>query len=138
MPEGGKIVIQTSNVEIDEAFAQLHPSIEAGRYVLLTVSDTGIGMDLETQSHIFEPFFSTKAPGHGTGLGLSTVFGIVEQSGGSISVHSEPGKGAKFNVYFPRSDEALAPAQPKKAKSHYHGTETILQVDDASSGRLRI
>jgi PAS domain S-box-containing protein len=135
MPEGGKIVIQTSDVEIDEAFVQLHPSIEAGRYVLLTVSDTGIGMDLETQSHIFEPFFSTKAPGHGTGLGLSTVFGIVEQSGASISVHSEPGKGAKFNVYFPRSEEVLAPAQPKKAKSHYHGTETILLVDDADSLR---
>lgn len=135
MPQGGKIVIQTSNVEIDEEFAQLHPSIEAGRYVLLTVRDTGIGMDLETQSHIFEPFFSTKAPGHGTGLGLSTVFGIVEQSGGSISVYSEPGEGATFNVYFPRTDEAPAAAPPVKAKSHYHGTETILLVDDADSLR---
>jgi PAS domain S-box-containing protein len=135
MPEGGKIILRTSNVEIDEAFVQLHPSIEAGRYVLLTVSDTGIGMDMETQSHIFEPFFSTKAPGHGTGLGLSTVFGIVAQSGGSIAVYSEPGEGATFKVYFPRSDEAMAAAQPAKAKSQYPGSETILLVDDADSLR---
>ena len=108
MPEGGRILIQTANVEIDEANAGQRPSMRPGRYVMLSVSDTGAGMDLETQSRIFEPFYTTKPFGQGTGLGLSTVFSIVEQNGGAISVHSQPGAGATFKSSFP------APARRRK------------------------
>jgi two-component system cell cycle sensor histidine kinase/response regulator CckA len=132
MPKGGRISIETTNIEIDETYARQHPPVVPGRYVLLTVSDTGIGMDLETQSRIFEPFFSTKAPGRGTGLGLSTVFGIVRQSGGTIGVYSEPGHGTTFKVYFPRCDEAPTDMQLEEAKPLSGGTETILLVDDAT------
>ena len=106
MPGGGNITIETANAELKETPAGT--SAPPGRYVKLTVTDTGMGMDLETQSHIFEPFFSTKAPGQGSGLGLATVRGIVQQSGGAITVHSQPGHGACFEVYFPRCDEAPA------------------------------
>jgi PAS domain S-box-containing protein len=132
MPKGGKIALVTSNVEIDETYARQHSSIKPGRYVLLSVTDTGSGMDLETQSHIFEPFFSTKAPGRGTGLGLSTVFGIVKQSEGTIAVYSEIGKGTTFKIHFPRYDQAPTVALPAKATELRGGTETILLVDDAS------
>jgi two-component system, cell cycle sensor histidine kinase and response regulator CckA len=132
MPKGGRISIETTNIEIDETYARQHPPVVPGRYVLLIVSDTGIGMDLETQSRIFEPFFSTKAPGKGTGLGLSTVFGIVRQSGGTIGVYSEPGHGTTFKVYFPRCDEAPTDMQLEEAKPLSGGTETILLVDDAT------
>src|SRR5665213_801383 len=132
MPKGGKIAVVTSNVEIDETYARQHSPIRPGRYVLLTVTDTGSGMDSETQSHIFEPFFSTKAPGRGTGLGLSTVFGIVKQSEGMISVYSEVGKGTTFKIHFPRCDQAPTVALPAKANPLRGGTETILLVDDAS------
>ncbi len=132
MPKGGQIVVKTANIQIDEAYARQHPFTEPGEYVLLTVSDTGSGMSLETQSHIFEPFFSTKPPGHGTGLGLSTVFGIVRQSGGSISVYSEPGAGATFKIYFPRCDDLSTAGQQAKEKPLRGGTETILLVDDAA------
>jgi two-component system, cell cycle sensor histidine kinase and response regulator CckA len=132
MPNGGRISIETTNIEIDETYARQHPPVVPGRYVLLTVSDTGIGMDLETQSRIFEPFFSTKAAGKGTGLGLSTVFGIVRQSGGTIGVYSEPGHGTTFKVYFPRCDEAPTAVQLEEAKPLRGGTETILLVDDAT------
>jgi two-component system, cell cycle sensor histidine kinase and response regulator CckA len=132
MPKGGKIALVTSNVEIDETHAQQHPSMKPGRYVMLTVSDTGSGMDMETQSRIFEPFFSTKAPGRGTGLGLSTVFGIVKQSGGTIEVYSETGKGTTFKIHFPQCDEDPVALQQEKAKALRGGTETILLVDDAS------
>jgi two-component system, cell cycle sensor histidine kinase and response regulator CckA len=136
MPKGGKIAIETANVEIDEAYSRQHPSIKPGRYVMLTVSDTGSGMDLETQSHIFEPFFSTKGPGQGTGLGLSTVFGIVRQSGGTIAVYSELGNGTTFKIHFPRCDEAPVVVQQEKAKMLRGGTETILLVDDAAPLRV--
>ena len=132
MPKGGQIVLKTANVEIDEASARQHTFTAPGHYVVLTVSDTGSGMSLETQSHIFEPFFSTKPPGLGTGLGLSTVFGIVRQSGGSISVDSEPGAGATFKIHFPQCDDVSTPGQKENAKPLRRGTETILLVDDAA------
>lgn len=132
MPKGGLIIIKTANAEIDETYAHQHPATEPGHYVLLTVSDTGIGMDAETQSHIFEPFFSTKPQGQGTGLGLSTVFGLVKQSGGAIAVYSEPGGGATFKIHFPRCDEVLVDPQQRKTAPTKGGTETILLVDDAT------
>ena len=135
MPKGGQIVFKTANVVIDETYARQHTFTAPGRYVMLTVSDTGSGMSLETQSHIFEPFFSTKPPGRGTGLGLSTVFGIVRQSGGSIAVYSEPGAGATFKIHFPRCDEVSTAEQQENEKPLHGGTETILLVDDAASLR---
>jgi PAS domain S-box-containing protein len=136
MPNGGKVSIETANVDVDDFHAQQHPKVARGRYVLLTVTDTGTGMDLETQSHIFEPFFSTKAPGSGTGLGLSTVFGIVKDSGGTIGVYSEPGHGTTFRIYFPRCDKAPVVPQPDKARPLRGGTETILLVDDCKPLRM--
>jgi len=132
MAKGGLIILKTANVEIDETYAHQHPSTVPGQYVLLTVSDTGIGMDAETQSHIFEPFFSTKSQGQGTGLGLSTVFGLVKQSGGAIAVYSEPGQGATFKIHFPRCNEVVVTAQQKIRSPSIGGTETILLVDDAT------
>jgi two-component system, cell cycle sensor histidine kinase and response regulator CckA len=131
MPQGGKITITTKNVEIDAAYVQQHPSAVPGSYVMLTVGDTGIGMDKETQSHIFEPFFSTKK-GNGTGLGLSTVFGIVKQSAGYISAHSEQGFGTTFNILFPFFPGVPSVIQPKTITPILGGTETILLVDDSA------
>ena len=135
MPKGGKISIATANVEIDEVHARQSPFTGPGQYVRLTVSDTGIGMDAETQSHIFEPFFSTKAPGRGTGLGLSTVFGIVNQSGGAIAVYSELNHGTTFKIYFHRHDEPAVIVLPGAEKTVRGGMETILLVDDAPALR---
>jgi len=135
MPEGGKITLRTANVTIDEAYSRQHPYLKPGPYVMLSVSDTGVGMDAETRSRIFEPFFSTKVAGKGTGLGLSTVFGIVKQSAGAINVYSEPGHGTKFKIYFPRCEAAPVAIQPDDAASLRGGSETILLVDDA--GPLR-
>jgi PAS domain S-box-containing protein len=132
MPQGGRITIETANVEIDETYARQHLSTKPGPYVMLTVNDTGIGMDKETQSHIFEPFFSTKGAGKGTGLGLSTVFGIVKQSAGTICVYSEPGHGTTFKIYFPRCEETPVAIQPEKALPLRGGSETILLVEDAA------
>ena len=131
MRRGGEIVVSTANVEIDETHARQFPSAKPGRYVMLTVSDTGTGMDPETRSHIFEPFFSTKPPEQGTGLGLSTVFRIVEQCGGAIAVDSEPGAGTSFKICFPRCDEVTAAVPRQTAKAVCGGTETILLVDDS-------
>lgn len=132
MPEGGRISIETTDIVIDTTYARQNPLTKPGPYVMLTVSDTGIGMDAETQSHIFEPFFSTKPLGQGTGLGLSTVFGIVKQSGGAIGVYSEPGKGTTFKIYFPRCDEEPVTLRRRKSKPARGGSETILLVDDAA------
>ena len=131
MPRGGRLTFKTADVELDRADAFRHPGVEPGRYVTLVVSDTGCGVDEETKAHIFEPFFTTKEPGRGTGLGLSTVLGMVEQSGGTVSIDGELGQGTTFTIYLPTSErEAVAekvtppPGEPKT------GTETILVVED--------
>jgi PAS domain S-box-containing protein len=136
MPHGGKLVVETKNFVMDEAYAHKHPPAKPGQYVLLTVSDTGHGMDAETQSHIFEPFFTTKEQGKGTGLGLSTVYGIVKQSNGFIWVYSEPGRGTTFEVYLPRVEESLELTQPSKhAVAAIRGTETLLLAEDEEAVR---
>ena len=137
MPSGGKLTIETSNVSLDEEYARFHAPLRAGEYVMLSISDTGLGMDSETQSHIFEPFFTTKGP-KGTGLGLSTVYGIVKQSGGYIWVYSEPGKGSTFKIYLPRVAERVEPAQvvvPEEPAFTEPGTETILLAEDEANLR---
>jgi len=140
MPTGGKIIFETENVEIDDAYDSQHVHMKPGRYVMLTVRDTGTGMDSETQTHAFDPFFTTKAADKGTGLGLSTVFSIVKQSGGAISVYSERNHGTTFKIHFPRRDEAPIALRQEKTDSLRGGAETILLVDDAPSLRklLRI
>jgi CheY-like chemotaxis protein len=135
MPEGGKLSIETGAVEWDDSYAQSHPGARAGPYVMLAVSDTGVGMNEETRRHIFEPFFTTKEVGKGTGLGLSTVHGIVEQSGGYIDVHSEPGHGTTFKVYLPRTEDAAADAGMPEALPAVRGKETVLVVKDQAEVR---
>ncbi len=136
MPEGGKIVIETSNVELDETYAKQHPSFRPGSYVMLSFSDTGCGMDAKTRSRLFEPFFTTKGPGKGTGLGLSTVYGIVKQSGGYIWAYSEPGRGATFKIYLPRVGSPAPTLHSERLDLVFdHGTETVLLVEDDNSLR---
>ncbi|MGC2211290.1 MAG: ATP-binding protein [Candidatus Korobacteraceae bacterium] len=140
MPQGGRITIETSNVESpdegsNETWVRHNPTAKLGPCVMLAVSDTGVGMDKETQSRVFEPFFSTKEAGRGTGLGLSTVFGIVKQSAGAICIHSEPGQGTTFKIYFPRCEESEVIPQWATVAPPRGGSETILLVDDA--GTLR-
>lgn len=136
MPGGGRLTIEMSNIDFDNSYAFEHQQIVPGRYVMLSVQDTGCGMDRETQAKIFDPFFTTKELGKGTGLGLATVYGIVKQSGGYIWVYSELGKGTNFKVYLPRIEETAQPAGPNETTQlTVRGCETILLAEDSESLR---
>jgi two-component system, cell cycle sensor histidine kinase and response regulator CckA len=136
MKGGGTLTIETGNAELTPGYAEEHPWIQPGKYAMLAVSDTGEGMDESTKARIFEPFFTTKGEGKGTGLGLATVYGIIKQSGGSIEVYSEKGKGSSFKIYFP-SVNAVSPDRVPVAptESELRGTETILLVEDTDAIR---
>ena len=136
MLQGGKVTIRTANADLDETYSLQHFHFKPGRYVILSFSDTGCGMDKETMAHIFEPFFTTKEPGKGTGLGLSTVYGIVKQNGGYISAHSEPGQGTTFKIYLPQAAGMVGSA-PALATAEIlpRGSETILLVEDEEALR---
>jgi PAS domain S-box-containing protein len=136
MPAGGKLVVETANVDLDEMYARHHPGAKPGRYVMLAVTDSGLGMSAETLAHIFEPFFTTKEVGKGTGLGLATVYGVVKQSGGYVWVDSETGKGSSFQVFLPRVEETVAPTIVRDVPAeNLKGAETVLLVEDADALR---
>ena len=137
MREGGRLTLETANVELDEEYCQMHPEVTPGHYVMLSVSDTGMGMDESVRKRVFEPFFTTKAPGEGTGLGLATAYGIVKQSGGNIFVYSEPGQGTSFKIYLPRVSAARVPNSESDADLvvSTRGDETILVLEDEAAIR---
>jgi CheY-like chemotaxis protein len=137
MPQGGQLTLEAANVELDSSYGSRHESVLPGHYVMIAMSDTGIGMDAETRAHIFQPFLTAKQRGKGTGLGLATVYGIVRQSEGHIWVYSEPGKGTTFKVYLPRIDQAvevIAPTQVPVDELSL-GCETVLLVEDEEAVR---
>jgi two-component system cell cycle sensor histidine kinase/response regulator CckA len=137
MPKGGMLTLETANVDFDDAYLANHRVAKHGRYVMMAVSDNGAGMDEETQARVFEPFFTTKTKGQGTGLGLSTVYGIVKQSGGFIWVYSEPGRGTTFKIYFPQlEDEIQEQSEEVQSQQRHQGTETVLVVEDDESVRV--
>ena len=137
MPNGGKLVIETANADLDHGYMASHPLMKVGPYIQLVVTDSGTGMDAETQAHIFEPFFTTKEKGKGTGLGLATVYGIVKQSGGFIWVYSELGKGTSFKIYLPRLDqvEDHVGVTMQQYVELPMGTETVLLTEDEQDVR---
>lgn len=138
MPLGGRLTIETQNVVVDKNSARMRPSIEPGKYVLVSVADTGHGMDAATKARIFEPFFTTKEPGKGTGLGLATVYGVVKQTGGFIWVESEPGSGTRFELYLPRTLERLdgnLNETPRRSAASAGRRKTVLVVEDESEVR---
>ena len=138
MPDGGTLFIKTVNCVLDRAYAETHEGVVPGKYIRLEISDTGTGMDSETQSRVFEPFFTTKEPGKGTGLGLATVYGIVRQHLGHIWLYSEPGKGTTFNIYFPQAARQPDKKPGKEKKNATTGAETILVVEDQDQVRKMI
>ena len=139
MKDGGRLIIETSNVHLDDSHVRSHPDGRGGPHVLLTVSDTGHGMDDSVLAHVFEPFFTTKESGKGTGLGLATVYGIVRRAGGHVGVYSEPGRGTTFKVYLPRTDEVVAVARARSEReASPTGSETVLLVEDDQALRAVI
>ena len=137
MPQGGWLAIETSQVDLDQSYVQQHVVVQPGTYVMLAVSDSGIGMDAHTLARVFEPFFTTKERGKGTGLGLATLYGIVKQSGGYVWVYSEPGRGTTFKVYLPRTDGIADPGAGASASdAPEHGSETVLLVEDERAVRF--
>ena len=137
MPKGGTLTIETENAHVDETYAQLRAPLATGDYVMLAVSDTGYGMEGSTKARIFEPFFTTKEPGKGTGLGLATVYGVVKQSSGYIFVDSEPGAGARFEIYLPQvPEQAQAAREEERAAKLRRGRETVLLVEDEADVRV--
>ena len=136
MSESGRLTIETGGVQLDESYARSHLGVQAGPHVTITISDTGQGIDEEMRAHVFEPFFTTKPRGKGAGLGLSTAYGIVTQSGGTITAESEPGQGMTFRIYLPEVEEpADSAAAPEASSPRPRGTETILLVDNEQSVR---
>ncbi|HEY1087647.1 MAG TPA: ATP-binding protein, partial [Archangium sp.] len=139
MPEGGRLVIETANIELDPSWVNEHPDARPGPHVRVSVTDTGVGMSPEVQSRIFEPFFTTKEPGRGTGLGLSSVYGIVQQSGGSISVTSAEGQGSTFRLFFPRAEQPVQAIDPSPGPTPpVTGRETVLLVEDDAAVRSTV
>jgi PAS domain S-box-containing protein len=138
MPAGGRLVIETSNVDLDQSYAGSHPEVQPGPHVMLAISDTGEGMAPGTLARIFEPFFTTKEAGKGTGLGLAVVFGIVKQSGGSVSVYSEPGEGSTFKVYLPRVFDTQSTAPTTAPEVSLGGSETVLVLEDEDALRALV
>jgi len=135
MPRGGRLTIETANVELDEGYVASHGDVTPGPHVLLAISDSGVGMSDDVRKRLFEPFFTTKSGGGGTGLGLATVFGVVKQSGGSIFVYSEEGRGSTFKIYLPVSSHPVPAPDPAGEPDCRRGTETVVVVEDDASVR---